>query len=184
MHRFLEEKKTDFNKAVDFLTNELFGVRTGRANIALVDNMKVTAYDQTQELKNLASISTPDSTTIQIEPWDVGVVKAIEKAIIEANLGMSPNVSGKTIRLSIPPLTEDTRKELAKVVGKKVEEARISVRNIRDDIKKEIERLEKENEIGEDERYQMQDELDKLVKDINEKLEAMGKEKEGQIMEV
>ncbi|NQV12638.1 ribosome recycling factor, partial [Candidatus Uhrbacteria bacterium] len=137
-----------------------------------------------QELKNLAAIATPDSSTIQIEPWDAGVVKDIEKALTEANLGMMPSVVGKVIRLNVPPLTEDTRKDLVKMIGKKVEEARIAVRNVRDDIKKTVEHMEKEKEIAEDERYQLQEELDVMTKETNDKLEALGKEKELQVMTV
>lgn len=184
MHQFLAGKKADLEKAIGFLEGELTSMRTGRASTGLVETIMVTAYGSDQELKNLASIGTPDAQTIQIEPWDEGVVKDVEKALIEADLGMMPNVAGKTIRLAVPPLTEDTRKEMAKVVGKKVEEARIRVRTSRDDVKKAIEQMEKDKEISEDERYQLQEELDALVKSINETLDKMGKDKESQIMTV
>lgn len=184
MHQFLAGKKSDVEKAIGFLESELASIRTGRASSSLVEGVMVSAYGSDQDIKNLASISTPDATTVQIEPWDEGVVKDIEKALIEADLGMMPNVAGKTIRLAIAPLTEDTRKDLAKMVGKKVEEARIRVRTVRDDIKKSIEKMEKDKEIGEDERYQLQEELDELVKEVNATLESAGKEKEQQIMTV
>ncbi|MBT6254158.1 ribosome recycling factor [Candidatus Uhrbacteria bacterium] len=184
MHHFLADKKPEFEKVVEFLSSELLGVRTGRAATSLVEGIKVTAYDQEQELKNLAAISTPDSVTIQIEPWDASVVKDIEKALNEADLGMAPNVAGKTIRLNVPPLTEDTRKNLVKVIGQRVESARISVRNVRDEMRKEVERLEKEKEIGEDERYQIQEEIDVITKETNDKLDQLGKDKETQVMTV
>jgi ribosome recycling factor len=184
MHQFLAGKKSEFDKLVEYLETELMGVRTGRASVSLVDGVKVTAYDQEQELKNVAAISTPDSVTIQIEPWDAGVVKDIEKALIEADLGMTPNVSGKTIRLSVPPLTEDTRKDLVKVIGKRVEASRISVRNVRDEVRKEVEKMEKDKEIGEDERYLIHEELDEVAKETNAKLEKLGKDKEVQVMTV
>lgn len=184
MHQFLASKKADLEKPISYLEGELSTLRTGRASTGLVEGVMVNAYGSEQELKNVASIGTPDAQTVQIEPWDEGVVKDVEKALIEADLGMMPNVAGKTIRLSIPPLTEDTRKDLAKMVGKKVEEARIRVRTQRDEVKREIERMEKEKEIAEDERYQLQEELDELVKQVNETLEKMGKEKEEQIMKV
>jgi len=184
MHQFLAGKKMEFDNLVSYLSSELSSVRTGRASVALVDGIKVNVYEQMQDLKNVASISTPDSTTIQIDPWDAGVVQSIEKALMEADLGITPSVSGKIIRLHIPPLTEDTRKQMVKVIGKKVEESRISVRNVRDEIKKEVERMEKEKEIGEDERYQLQEELDALVKEINDKMDAVGKNKEVEIMTV
>lgn len=184
MHQFLSGQKSNFDKAVDFLSNSLHGVRTGRASTLTVEGVKIVAYDQEQDLKNLAAISTPDSTTIQIEPWDAGIVKDVERALSEANLGMTPSVVGKVIRMNVPPLTEETRKDLVKMIGKKVEEAKISVRNVRDDIKKVVEQMEKDKEISEDERYQLQDELDTLTKETNDKLDALGKDKESQVMTV
>lgn len=184
MHQFLAEKKPEFEKAVEFLTHDLNSVRTGRASTLIVDGVKVPAYGQSQELRSVAAVSTPDSSTIQIEPWDAGIVKDIEKALIEADLGMSPNVVGRVIRLSVPPLTEETRKNLVKSIGKKVEEARIAVRNVRDDIKKMVEQMEKSKEIGEDARYQLQEELDEVTKEVNERLEKLGKDKEAQVMTV
>ena len=184
MHQFLVGKKEEFEHVVSFLEKELASVRTGRANVALVEGLMVSAYGSDQELKNMAAISTPDAQTIQIEPWDAGVVGDIEKAILESHIGISPTTAGKTIRLSIPPLTEETRKGLVKVVGKKVEEARISVRNVRDGIKKQIEAMEKEKEVSEDERYQMQEELEDMVGGYNDSISKLGKDKEEQIMTV
>ena len=184
MHQFLTERKSDVEKAIEFLEGELAGIQTGRASTGLVDGVLVTTYGSAQVLKNLAAISTPDAHTVQIEPWDASVVKDIEKALTEANLGIMPNVSGKIIRMVVQPLTEDRRKELAKMVGKKVEEARIRVRTGRDEIKKDIERAEKENEIREDERYRLQEELDAFVKEVNDALERLGDAKEDQIMKV
>ena len=184
MHHKLEEKKPLFDKAVEHLREELLGIRTGRASSALVEGIRVDAYGSLQDMKNLASISVPDSQTVQIEPWDEGVVKAIEKAIADSDLNIAPNVAGKVIRLAVPALTEDTRKDMVKVVGKRTEEARIAVRNVREDIRKDIDTMEKSKEISEDERYKMQEELDKYVSDVNGKIEVLGKEKEEQIMTV
>lgn len=184
MHHKLEEKRPLFDKALDHLKGELTSIRTGRANASMVEGLKVEAYGSEQELKNLANVSVPDSQTVQIEPWDEGVVKMIEKAILDSDLGISPNTAGKIIRLAVPALTEDTRKDLVKVIGKRVEEARISVRNVREDVKKEIEQMEKDKDISEDERYKMQEELDKLVGEMNSKIEELGKDKEAQIMTV
>lgn len=184
MHQLLTSKKEGFEKAVEHLRSELAGLRTGRASTGLVEGLQVMAYGSAQEMRNLASISTPDSRTIRIEPWDAGVVNDIEKAIADSDIGISPNVDGKIIRLSIQPMTEDSRKELVKVVGKRVEEARIVVRNVREEVRKEIEVLEKSKEIREDERYQMQEDLDKMVSEYNSSIETMGKEKETQISTV
>lgn len=184
MHPFLTQKKPAFEKTVEFLTQELAGVRTGRANTALVEGIDVDAYGSMQSLKNVASISTPDAQTIQIQPWDQTLVKAVEKALLESDIGMTPNTAGTVIRLAVPPMTEETRKEMVKVVGKRVEEARISVRKMRDDVRKEVEKQEKEKTVSEDERYQLHEELDEMVTEINETLEKLGREKEAQIMNV
>ncbi|HBU27657.1 TPA: ribosome recycling factor [Candidatus Uhrbacteria bacterium] len=184
MHQFLSERKPELEKAIDFLEVELAGIQTGRASTGLVEGVSVLTYGASQDLKNLAAISTPDAHTVQIEPWDASIVKDIEKALAEANLGMMPNVSGKIIRMIIQPLTEDRRKELSKMVGKKVEEARIRVRTARDEVKKSIEKAEKEKEIGEDERYRLQEELDAFVKEVNDSLDRLGRLKEEQIMKV
>jgi len=184
MHYILSEKKSLFEKAVDHTQKELSGIRTGRASTALVEGLKISVYGAPQDLKNVAAIAVPDSQTIQIEPWDESNVKEIEKAIMDSDINLVPNTAGKIIRLSIPPLTEDTRKDLVKVIGKKVEEGKISIRNIREDIRKEIEKLESDNEISEDERYQLQDELDTLVKEVNSKIDELGKEKEAQVLKV
>ncbi len=184
MHPFLADKKLSFQKVADFLASELASVRTGRANTALVEGIDVEAYGAMQPLKNVASISTPDAQTIQVQPWDQTLVKAVEKALLESDIGMTPTTAGTVIRLSVPPMTEETRKEMVKVVGKRVEEARISVRKMRDDVRKEIEKKEKDKLISEDERYQLQEELDEMVGAVNEQLEKLGREKEAQIMNV
>lgn len=184
MHPFLTEKKPAFQKAVEFLVQELSAVRTGRASTALCEGVDVEAYGAMQPIKNVASISTPDAQTIQIQPWDQTLVKAVEKALLESDIGMMPTTAGTVIRLSVPPMTAETRKEMVRVVGKRVEEARISVRKMRDDVRKEVEKREKDKHISEDERYQLQDELDKMVGEINEQLEKLGREKEDQIMKV
>ena len=184
MHVFLNDKKPAFQKVVDFLASELASVRTGRASTALVEGVDVEAYGAMQPLKNVASISTPDAQTIQIQPWDATLMKSVEKALLESDIGMTPTTAGTVIRLSVPPMTAETRKEMVKVVGKRVEEARISVRKMRDEVRKEVEKKEKDKTISEDERYQLQDELDRMVGEINKRLEALGKEKEDQIMKV
>lgn len=184
MHTIISEKRSDFDKIIEHLKSELAGVRTGRANTALVDDIAVEAYGSAQPLKNLASISVADPKTLQIEPWDASVVKDIEKAILESGIGITPNVAGNVIRLVMPAMTEDTRKELTKIVGKRGEEARIAIRNTREDVRKEIDRREKDKEITEDDKRGLQKDLDSLVSEYNDQTASIVKEKEDQITTV
>lgn len=180
----IDDHNAEFQHAVDHLKRELASIRTGRANTALVEGIQVEAYGTKQELKNLASIAVSDPRTLRIEPWDASVVEAIGKALQESDIGINPTVDGKVIRLTMPQLTEDTRRDLIKVIGKKVEEARIAVRNVRDQVRREIERMEKEKEITEDDRYALQEALDKRVGGFNKEIESLGKTKEGLVSSV
>lgn len=164
--------------------NELKGLRTGRASASMVENVQVEAYGSMTELKGLASISVPDAKTIQIEPWDKGIVKDIEKSLIVADLGMQPNVAGSVIRLSMPPMTEENRKRLAKQAHEIAEQTRITIRNIRESIRDAVQKLESDKAIGEDEKFRMQEELDKKVKEWNAKIEATATQKEEEIMTI
>lgn len=184
MNQLLIAEKPALEKVIEHLKSELSSVRTGRASTSLVDNVKVEAYGSLQDLKNLASITLPDTKTVQIEPWDANVVKDIERGIEQSGIGIHPVVAGKTIRLMMPQMTEDTRKQLTKTVGKKSEEANVALRQVRDEIKKTIERKEAAGEIAEDARYRLQEELDELTKEYKDKIAAMEKEKCDQIMEV
>jgi ribosome recycling factor len=136
------------------------------------------------ELKGLASISIPNAQTIQIEPWDKGVVKDIEKAIQASSLGLNPNTAGTVIRLILPSMTEENRKSLVKVIHQKAEQTRIGVRNIRESVREKIAQAEKEKEMGEDEKFRLQEQLDKLASDYNGKIETMAAEKEKEIMTI
>ncbi|MEK7529354.1 MAG: ribosome recycling factor [Patescibacteria group bacterium] len=180
----IDDHNAEFQHAIDHLKRELASIRTGRANTALVEGLPVEAYGTKQELKNLASIAVSDPRTLRIEPWDVSIVEAIGKAIQESDIGINPTIDGKIIRLTMPQLTEDTRKDLTKVIGKKVEEARIAVRTVRDQVRRDIERMEKGKEITEDDRYALQEALDKRVGDFNKEIESLGKTKEGVISSV
>jgi ribosome recycling factor len=177
----LNEAKPQFQKAVDHLSQELMTVRTGRANPAMVENIRVEAYGVDQELKTLAAISTPDAKTIRIEPWDLGVVKGIEKALTLAELGMTPTVDGKIIRLNIPMMTDESRQKMVKQVHEKMEAARISVRQIREDVKKKI---EKQEGISDDEKHGQLAALDKHVKEMNAQIEDIGERKETEVTTV
>jgi len=159
-------------KAVEKLKIDLSRVRTGRANPNLIDSIKADYFGTSTPLNQLGQISVPDPKTLQISTWDQSAIPIIEKAIIAANIGLNPNVDGKIIRLNIPPLTEQRRKEIAKGVKKTGEDFKIIVRNIRRDANDEIKKQEKDKSIGEDESKTFQEKVQKLtdksVKDIDE----------------
>ena len=180
----IEQHQPDLISAVEHFEQDLKGLRTGRANAGMVELVPVEAYGSMMELKGVASISIPDAKTIQIEPWDKGLVKDIEKALVIADLGMQPSVAGSTIRLSMPPMTEENRKRLVKQANEMAEQARISVRNIREKIRDAIQQQEKDKAIGEDEKFRLQEELDKQVKEWNIKIEDITKKKEEEVMTI
>ncbi len=180
----IDENKAEFQAVVDHFHKELSSLRTGRASTALVDNIRVEAYGQIMDLKSMANISTPDAKTVQIEPWDKTVIKEIEKALIDASLGMQPNVAGTTIRMAMPPMTEENRKNMAKILRQKEEQAKIGVRNSREKIKAAIQNDEKEKVIAEDEKRRQLEQLDKVVAEWNAKIETVANDKEKEIMTV
>jgi len=184
MHQLLGDKKPAFQAAIDHLQKELSVLRTGRANPVLVEDVKVTAYDSTMDLKSMASINVPDSQTLSIEPWDKSLLQTIEKAIRDANLGFSPAVDGEVIRISMPPMTEENRKQMVKMAKEKLEEAKVSIRSIREGTRDSVIKLEKAKEIGEDEKFRIFEDLEKLTKSFQEQIEDMGKKKEEEIMKV
>ncbi|MBU1032704.1 MAG: ribosome recycling factor [Patescibacteria group bacterium] len=180
----IDEARTEFNKVIEHLDSELKNLHSGRANASMVEDLMVQAYDSSMDMKSVASISVPDARTIQIEPWDKNLVKEIEKALLASRLGLAPNISGTVIRLSMPPMTEENRKELVKVVNQKVEQARISVRNVREGTRDKINAQEKEKKISEDDKFRLQEQLDKVVSEYNEKIEQIGKTKEREILTI
>jgi ribosome recycling factor len=184
MANHIENAKPDFQKALDRLDNDLKGLRSGRANAALVEDIRVEAYGSTMELKSVAAISIPDAKTIQIEPWDKGLVKDVEKALIGANLGMTPNTAGTVIRLNLPQMTEETRKETVKAVRQKGEQAKIAIRNVRETVRETLAKDEKAHVISEDEKFRLQEQLDKVVKEYNEKIDRLIAEKEEEVMAI
>lgn len=176
--------KPEFQKAIERLHHELSSLRTGRAHPALLDAVKVEAYDTLMDLKGVASISVPDAHTLQVEPWDKSLLKAVEKGIVAANLGLNPTVDSATVRISMPKLTEENRKELVKVMGKKLEEARVAVRAVRERARNAVIDAEKAKEVSEDERYRMQEELEKATKAVIDEIGTIGEEKEKEIMTI
>ncbi|WP_457641583.1 ribosome recycling factor [Persephonella sp.] len=170
IQEYLKDAEKRMKKAVEKFKEELASVRTGRASVGLVENIKVDYYGAEMPLKQIASISTPEPSQILIQAWDQNAVPSIEKALQEANLGANPQTEGNLIRLILPPMTEERRKEIVKMIGKMAEEARIAVRNIRRDDKERLEDLKKEG-FSEDEvkkaLEQLQKITDKYIKEIN-----------------
>lgn len=176
--------KEDFAKAVDHLFNEFSKLRIGRASSALVEDMHIPAYGGSQALKAVASISIPDAKTISISPWDKSLTAVIEKAIRDSDLGLSPNNNGQSILLSIPPLTEERRKDLVKVVHKMAEETRITIRTKRQDAMSKFKNMEKNEEITEDEQKSAEKRLQEMVDEANKKVEEYTKQKEEDVLKV
>lgn len=169
---------------IDFLKDDLKTLRTGRATPSLVEDISVEAYGSRSALIGLAGINVPDNRTITVEPWDKGLMKAIEKAIIEANIGLNPSVQGSLIRLSLPVLTEETRRDLIKVMNEKLEQARIGIRNVREEVRSGIMESEKSGDITEDDKYRALEQIDKTVHEWNDRIRAIGEEKEREIMTI
>ncbi len=180
----LNDYKPQFQKTMEFLRKELGSIKTGRASAALVENVEVEAYGSKMPLKGAASIAIPDAKTIYIEVWDKTLVKAIEKAISESGMGLNPVSDGKGLRIVLPQLTEERRKELTKVVREKIEEAKQGIRRVREDAKGKIIAEEKDKKISEDERFRLEKELDKMSGDFNEQIKKTGEEKEKEIMTI
>lgn len=180
----LDSYKPEFDKAIEHLKNEIAALRTGRATPALVEDILVEAYGVKTPLKGLASVSVSDPKTLLIEPWDKGVLKEIEKSIQLANIGINPVNEGVRLRLSIPPLTEESRMELIKILQQKLEQSRISLRSIRDKVRGEIVEAERQKQITEDDRYRSQEKLDELIEEYNFRIKEIGEQKEKEIMTI
>lgn len=180
----ISEFRKRASKSLETLGHELAGLRTGRASTAILDNIKVDYYGNPTALRAVATLAVPESRTITIQPWDISQLHAIEKAIMASDLGLNPSNDGKIIRISIPPLTEERRKELVKVARKYGEECKVAIRNERRDANEDLKKLEKDKKIS-------QDELKKLEKDVQDitdkqikKIDEMLGQKEAEIMEV
>jgi ribosome recycling factor len=180
----LLETEEKMEKTVGALHTDLLGIRTGRASPALVDKVRVDCYGSVMPLNQLATIAVPEPRLLTIRPWDASTLGAIEKAILKSDLGLTPNNDGKIIRLGIPSLTDERRRDLAKVVNRRVEEARVSVRNLRRDGMKELIDLQKDKEITEDELERAKEDLQKLTDDYIKKVDTVGETKQAEILEV
>ena len=178
-----QETRESMDKSIDSLKNEFKRVRTGRASPSLLDGIRVEYYGTMTPLNQMASLSAPESRLITIQPWDVSVIKDIEKAILKSDLGLTPSNDGKLIRISIPPLTEEGRKQLVKVIYKKSEEHRVAVRNIRRDSNDLLKGLKKDSEISEDDAFRAQDQVQKITDKYIKLIDDVCKEKEKEILE-
>ncbi len=171
------------NKAVETLESEYKKLRTGRASTSLVEGIRADYYGTPTPLAQLATLTIPDPRTIVIQPWDTSAVGEIEKAILKSDLGLTPMNDGKVIRINIPPLTAERRRDLVKIVKKRGEESKIAVRNIRRDILEKLKDLKKDKTISEDEQFRAQDEIQKITDDFVKKIDAVFGTKEKEILE-
>ena len=177
------DTRENMDKTIAVLKNELSRVRTGRASLNILDDIRVDYYGTPSPLNQMASLSVPESRLITIQPWDVSVIKEIEKAILKSGLGLTPNSDGKLIRISIPPLTEERRRQLVKVIQKKIEEHKIAIRNIRRDSNDLLKGLKKDGDISEDDAFRAQDQVQKITDEYIKLIDEIGKEKEKEILE-
>ena len=180
----LAQARARMEKAVEDFRRELAGVRTGRANVSLLDHVRVDYHGTPMPINQLGTMSVPDPTMIVISPWDPSVVPAIDKAIRTSDLGLNPATDGKVVRVPIPALTEERRKELVKHLHKVLENHRTAVRNVRRDVKEAVEKLEKEKKISQDDSKRSLDELEKITHQETKKLEDLSAAKEKEVMEI
>ena len=184
MNEVLQETKERMGKSQKAFENEMVKVRTGRASTALLDSVKVDYYGTLTLLSQMTTISIPESRLITIKPWDVSVINQVEKAILKANLGLTPSNDGKLIRISIPPLTEDRRKEIAKSISKICEDFKVAIRNIRRDSNEMLKDLQKDGDISEDDSFKAQKLVQESTDSFIEKLDKIFVDKEKEILEV
>lgn len=184
MIKTIYQETTDgMGKSISSLKNELMRLRTGRASLSLFDGIRVDYYGTLTPINQMASLSVPESRLITIQPWDVTVIKEIEKAILKSDLGLTPSNDGKIIRISIPPLTEERRKQLVKTVYKMCENYRVAVRNVRRDSNEMLKGLKKDGEISEDDIFKAQDQVQKITDEHIKLIDDICKEKEKELLE-
>jgi len=179
-----DDTRQRMEKAVKNLEREYAKVRTGRASTSLLDGIRVDYYGTLTPLNQLATLTVPEPRTIMIQPWDQSVINNIEKAILKSELGLTPVNDGKVIRINVPPLTEERRRDLVKLVRKMAEEAKVAVRNIRRDANEMIKDLKKDKEISEDEQFKGQEEVQKITDQFISKIDKLCAAKEKEVIEV
>jgi ribosome recycling factor len=181
----LKKKATErMNGAIESLKKDYGSIRTGRASLSLLDSIKIDYYGTPTHIGQIATLGIPESRQMTIQPWEQRLIPEIEKAILKSDLGLMPGNDGKTIRINIPQLTEERRKQLVKVVKKRSEEARVAIRNIRRDIIEDLKKSEKEKHLSEDDVKRVQEEIQKLTDSFIQKVEEVLQHKEKEIMEV
>jgi len=184
MQDVVKDLEARMQSAVDLLGREFAGVRTGRANTALLDAVRVDAYGTHTPINQMASVSVPDPKSLVIQPWDTTQIAAIEKAIMKSDLGLNPSSDGKVIRLTMPTLTEERRKQLAKTVGKLAEEARVSIRNIRRDANDRLKALAKDKKTSQDEERRGHEQIQKATDKFIARVDELTKKKEQEILAI
>ncbi len=184
INEVLEELRERMQRSVEALQDDLLSIRTGRASPGLVDKLQVDYYGSLTPLNQLASVAVPEPRLLVIRPWDPVSLPDIERAILKSDLGLTPMNDGKLIRLSIPRLTEERRRELVKVVSRRVEDGRVAVRNLRRDSLQDLKEFEKEKMISEDEFYRGKDEVQVLTDEFIATIDEIGKRKEEEVMEI
>lgn len=184
MDTTLQQAKTKMKKSVDAMYDDFNTIRTGRASSALFDKIKIEYYGQPTPINQVATVSIPEARLVVIQPWDKSVLDDIEKAIQKSELSLNPNNDGKVIRINIPPLTEERRKEYVKMAKNMAEQARVAIRNIRRDANEDLKKQEKSSDITEDDLKRGMDEIQKMTDDFIKKIDEALEEKEKEIMEV
>jgi len=180
----LKKASERMSKAVEHVSLEFTKIRTGKASTSLLESVKVDYYGTPTPLNQIGTLSTPDSHSITIQPWDKTLIPLVEKAILNSNLGLNPTNDGNMVRVPIPPLTEERRKELVKLVKKIAEEGKISIRNIRRDAIEHLKKMEKEEHISEDDRKHGETEMQQITDKYIKEIDALNEKKEKEIMEV
>ena len=184
IEELLKDAEKRMGKAVEVLKGEFAGLRTGRASTVLVEDIKLDYYGTPVTIKLIAQIAVPEPTQITIQPWDTSVIPNIEKAIRESDLGVQPQRDGNIIRINLPPLTEERRRELVKKAGKLAEQARIAIRNVRHEVMKELDKLKKEGGFSEDDIKRAKEELQKITDKFTKKVDELLSKKEEEILTV
>ena len=183
IEEILDDTRVSMDKSVSALKNEFKKVRTGRASTSILDGIRVDYYGTPTPLNQTATLAVPESRLITIQPWDVSVIKDIEKAILKSDLGLTPANDGKIIRIAIPPLTEERRKELVKVIYKMCEDYKVGVRNIRRDANELLKGMKKDGDISEDDAFKAQERVQKITDEHIARIDEVTKEKEKEILE-
>ena len=178
------DAKNRMDKTLEALKADFAGLRAGRAHVSLLDGIMVEAYGSMTPLSQVGTVSVPDARTLSVSVWDRSLAKAVEKAILESDLGLNPASDGQLIRIPIPPLSEEHRKELVKVAGKYSEQSKVAVRNVRRDALDDVKKLKKDNQISEDEEKRFENEIQKLTDDSVKKIDELLAQKEKDILQV